>query len=90
VTYLGIIFGRWLTQWLLTLTLQDSEAAYKHRVEEYVDSTSGYGTMTETSSDSPMLLHTYRAQPADMQYFITMFNFTKSRLCSVGFKPTRL
>lgn len=67
---------------------------FKHRVEDYVDSTSGYQSMADTSMDVAsginkvpdeathplLLLHEYCVSPLDVDHFICLFRHTKEKL----------
>lgn len=72
---------------------QDEGSASKDRVKEYVDSTSGYHTLSDTpttchphatdvmaSAAEALILHEYCVPSCDAEHFITLFYFTKQAL----------
>lgn len=62
----------------------------KNRIEEYVDSTSGYHSQYSSvhREHSALLLHEYCVPPYDATFFLAMFNFTKSKLNRPAYKPS--
>lgn len=81
----------WIGSNTVGFVIQDSQQVSKYRVEEYVDSTtSGYQSLPESASapsQAPVILHEYCVPPGDVDYFLTMFRFTKRVKNQCGFKP---